>query len=138
MLDVASQQPVEVGDLRDVLELVQRDERPVAAALLQSKRQVEKRVQSRQRVDLLPDLELRADAECAEREAEVRLLQEVLDLVPQRALEGLRVGALEADGHVRDRDHAVEVDDDRDQTPSRSPSRIARLIRLVLPYFRGA
>lgn len=88
-------------------------------------------MESRKRIDLLPDLELGADSERAERQPEIRLLEEVLDLVPQRASEGLRVRALEANGHIGDRDHAVEVDDDRDQplalpVPQRAPDQ-ARL-----------
>jgi hypothetical protein len=45
VLDVAADQPVEIGHLVDVLELVERDQRAVAPALLEPQRQVEERVQ---------------------------------------------------------------------------------------------
>ena len=71
--------PSRSGDLVDVLELVERDEGPEAAARLEPQRQVEQRVEGRERVALRVELELRADPVGAEREAEPRLLEEVLD-----------------------------------------------------------
>jgi hypothetical protein len=50
---VAADQSVEVGNLVHVLELVERDERAVAAALLEPKREVEERVQRRQGSNLV-------------------------------------------------------------------------------------
>jgi hypothetical protein len=86
VLDVAADQAVEVGDLVDVLELVQGDEGAVAAAFLEPKRQVEQRVQRRQRIALRVELQLGADPVGAQRQADARLLQEVLELGAQRAL----------------------------------------------------
>ena len=67
-------------------------------------------MQRRQRIGLRLQLQARADAEGAEREAEPGLLQELLDPPADRAAQLLRVRALEADGHVGQRDDAVEVD----------------------------
>ena len=115
MLDVAADEAVEVRDLADVLELVERHVGAVPAALLESKRQVEQCMQRRQRIDLRIELELRADPVGAERDADARLLEKVLDLGADGALQLLRVGALEAKRHIGDRGHAVQVDEDRDQ-----------------------
>ena len=60
-------------------------------------------------------MEAGADPERAEREAEARALQELLDPCPHLPLQLPRVGALEADRDVGDREDAVEVDEDRDQ-----------------------
>ena len=69
MLDVASQEPVETVDPADVLELVERDQRPVAARGLEPERQLQQGVERRQRVLHRLELELRADPEGAERQA---------------------------------------------------------------------
>ena len=87
------------------------------------------------------ELELRADPERAEREAEPGALEELVDARPDRALELLRVGALDPHGDVGDREHAVEVDHDRDQpllalaVAEHAPeqARLAELARRVEP-----
>ena len=107
--------PSRSADLGDVLELVERDERSIRPALLEAQRQVEQGVERRERIDLRPELELRADPVGAEREPDAGLLKEVLDPAPDRALQLPRVRALEADRDVRDRRHAIQVDEDRDQ-----------------------
>ena len=85
---MATQQPVEIGNLRHVLELVERNERAVPAALVEALRQIEQSVERGQGVDLARvELELRADAEGAEREAEAGPLQELLDLRLERPLQ---------------------------------------------------
>ena len=53
---MAPEDGVHASHLDDVLELVEDDERPEAAVCLEPKRQVEQRVQSRQRI--VPRLEL--------------------------------------------------------------------------------
>ena len=78
-LDVAAQERVHLLHLRDVLELVEHDQRAEAAALLEPQRQVEQRVQRRQRVGARVDLQPGADPERAERQAEAGALQELLD-----------------------------------------------------------
>ena len=113
---MTADQAVEPVHLVDVLELVQGDEGAVAAALLEPKRQVEQRVQRRQRVEPGIDLQLRADPVRAEREADAGPLKELLDLRAHCSLQVLRVGTLEANGHVRDRGDTVEIDENRDQT----------------------
>ena len=113
---MAAQQRVHLLHLGDVLELVEHDQRPEAAALLEPQRQVEQRVQRGQRIRARVDLEPGADPERAEREAEARALQELLDPAARLPLQLPRVGALEADRDVGDREDAVEVDEDRDQT----------------------
>ena len=65
---------------------------------------------SRARVELQPG----ADPERAEREPEAGALEELLDPRARLALQLPRVGALEADRDVGDREDAVEVDEDRD------------------------
>src|SRR5205085_10746283 len=83
------------------------------------------------------ELELRADAESAEREAETRALQERLDLRLERTLQRVRVRPLEPDRDVGDRDDPVEVDDDRDQAlpPLPVPQRTLEEAGLaVLPW----
>ena len=50
MLDVASEETVEGLDLADILELVERDVGAIAATLLEFRRQVEQRVESRERL----------------------------------------------------------------------------------------
>ena len=72
-------------------------------------------MQRRQRIDLRIQLELRADPIGAERDADSRLLEKVLDLGADGALQLLRVGALEAKRHIGDRGHAVQIDKDRDE-----------------------
>ena len=115
------------------------DERAVAAALLEAQRQVEQRVERRQRVGLRVELEPRADPEGAEREAEARALQELLDPRANLPLQLPGVGALEPDGDVGEREDAVEVDEDRDQPLAAARRRAGRAAsRLVLPYLRGA
>jgi hypothetical protein len=64
----------------DVLELVERDEGPVASALLEPKRQIEQRMQRRQWIGFRVELQPGADAVGTEREADARLLEEILDL----------------------------------------------------------
>ncbi len=68
-----------------------------------------------QRIGARIDLEPGADPERAERETEPGALQELLDPAAHLALQLPRVGALEADRDVGDREDAVEVDEDRDQ-----------------------
>src|SRR5262249_36124039 len=65
----------------------------------------------RPRVELDPG----ADPERPEREAEAGALEELLDPGADRALQVPRVGPLEADRDVGDREHAVEVDRDGDE-----------------------
>ena len=113
---MAADEAVEPVHLVDVLELVEGDEGAVAAALLEPKRQVEQRVQRRQRVEPGIDLQLRADPVGPEREADAGPLKKLLHLRAHRPLQVLRVGTLEADGHVRDRGDTVEIDENRDQT----------------------
>jgi hypothetical protein len=85
---VASQQPVEIGNLRDVLEFVERDERAIPAALVEPERKVEQCMERRQGVDVAwIELELRADPERAEREPEPGALEELFDLRLDRALQ---------------------------------------------------
>ena len=115
MLDVASHQPVEIGDLVDVLELVEDDERPVAAAFLQPQRKREQRMEGRQRSELRVELQPRADAERTEREADAGLLQEVLDPRSNRALQLPGVRALEPDRDVGQGDDPIEIDEDGNQ-----------------------
>ena len=115
VLDVAANQPVEIGHLVDVLELVERDQRAVAPALLEPQRQVEERVQSGQRVGLRVELDAGADPVHAEREPDAGALQELVDARPHRALQVARVGPFEPNGHVGDRGDPVEVDEHRDQ-----------------------
>ncbi len=138
VLDVAAQEAVEAVDATDVLELVEGDERAVAAGRLETERQLEQRVQGRERILHRLELELRADAERAERQPDPRPLEERLDASPQLALQLLRIRALEPDGDVADRRDAVEVDEHGDSPSECSPSCSARLRRLVLPYLRGA
>ena len=133
--------PSSDGHLAHVLELVERDQRPEAAGFLEPQRQVEQRVQRRQRVGLRFQLKPRADPERAEREPEARLLEELLDAAPDRAPQLLRVCALEADGHVGERDDAVQVDEHRHEpllllaVRENSPeqARLAVLARRVQP-----
>src|SRR4029079_2901857 len=115
MLDVAPKQTVEAVDASDVLELVEDDEGAESARCLETQRQVEQGVERGERVARRIELESRTDAEGAEREADPRALDERLHLPAQVAAEVLRVGPLEPDGHVRDRCHAVEVDEHADQ-----------------------
>src|SRR5205085_6906898 len=68
-----------------------------------------------ERLDLRVDLDAGADAVGAERETEARPLEELVDLRAQRPLQLPGVRPLEADGHVGDRDDAVEVDENRDE-----------------------
>ena len=114
-------------------------ERAVAALLLEPQRQVEQRVQRGQRIRPRLELELHADPERREREAETRPLQELLD--PRARTPPLklrRVRALDPHGDVRERQDAEEVDEDR-VIPSLAPPRCStRRRRLVLPYLRGA
>ena len=111
VLDVAAEEAVEAVDATDVLELVEGDERAVAAGCLETERQLEQRVQGGERILHRLELELRADAERAERQADPRSLQERLDASPELALQLLRVCALEPDRDVADRRDAVEVDE---------------------------
>src|SRR4029077_8746140 len=112
-LDVAPEDPVELRHLAHVLELVERDVGAEAAGLLERQRQVEQRVRRRQRIRPRLELEPSADPERAERQAETRLLEEVLDARADRAAELLRVRALESHGAAGERDDAVEVDEHR-------------------------
>ena len=86
MLDMTSDDPVEIGDLVDVLELVERDVGPVAAALLQRERKVKKRVERGQWFGFRIDLDLRADSKRTKRKTEARLLEEVFDRLANRFL----------------------------------------------------
>ncbi len=115
VLDVAAQKTVQAVDPPDVLELVECDERAVAARGLEPERQLEQRVQRGEHVPGRLELEPRADAERAERQADARPLQECLDASPDLALQLLRVRTLEPHRDVRDRRHPIEVDEDRDQ-----------------------
>ena len=132
MLDVAAQEGVHLLHLGNVLELVEDDHRARAAAVRDADREVEQRVEGGERVDLRVDLELRAHAVGAEREPEPRALEEFLDPRAQLALELSRVRPLDPHGHVRDREHAVQIDQNRDQAlaalavPQHSPEQ-ARL-----------
>jgi hypothetical protein len=72
-------------------------------------------VERGQRIAPRVELEARADPERAEGEADARALEERLDASAQLAAEVPRVGPLEPHGHVRDRGHAVEVDQHADQ-----------------------
>ena len=112
---MTADQPVQVGDLVDVLELVEGDERAIATALVEPQRQVEERVQRRQRICLRVELQLRADAVCPQREADACPLEEALDLGAKRPLQMPGVGALEPDSDVRQRGDSIEIDEDRDQ-----------------------
>ena len=140
-LDVAPEDPVERRHLAHVLELVERDQRPEAAGFLEPQRQVEQRVQRRQRVGLGFQLKPRADPERAEREPKARLLEELLDAAPDRAPQLLRVCTLEADGHIGERDDAVQVNEHRHEpllllaVRENSPeqARLAVLARRVEP-----
>jgi hypothetical protein len=114
VLDMAAKQAVEIGHFFDVLELVERDERAVATALLETQGQIQQRVERRQGVDPRVELQSRADSVGAERQPDAAPLEEALDLRPQRSLELPRVGALEADGDVGDRGCTVEIDEDGD------------------------
>ena len=109
--------PSSEGDLRDVLELVESDQSPVATALVQPERQVEQRVERGERVGARVGLELDADPEAAERQPETGALEKLLDptFLFYRTFEVLGVRALEADGDVADRDDAVEVDEHGDE-----------------------
>ena len=112
---MAADEAVEIGNLVHVLKLVQRDEGAVAPALLEPERQVEQRMEGRERIGLRVELEAGADAEGAEREADPGPLEELFDARAERALQVLRVRALEPHRDVGDRGDAVEVDVDRDQ-----------------------
>ena len=114
VLDVAAQDRVRGLHLAEILELVERDQRAVAAVLLEAQRQVEQRVQRGQRVGARLELELHADPERREREAEAGSLQELLDSRADAAAKLRRVCALEPDGDVRKGQDAEEVDEDRD------------------------
>ena len=116
VLDVAPEQAVEAVDPADVLEFVERDQRAIAAGRLEPERQLEERVERRQRVGRGLELEAGADPEGAERQADTRPLEESLDPGAQLALELLRVRPLEPDGHVGDRGDPIEIDEDRDQS----------------------
>ena len=98
-----------------MLELVERDECAVTALLVKLRRQVEQRVQRRDRLDRRIDLDAGADAVGAERQSEPRALEQLVDACAERALELARVRTLEADRDVGDGHDAVEVDKDRDE-----------------------
>ena len=72
-------------------------------------------MQRRQGIDLRIQLELCADPVGAERDADSGLLEKVLDLGADGALQLLRVRTLEAKRHVGDGGNSVQVDEDRDQ-----------------------
>ena len=136
MLDVTPEEAVEAVDAADVLELVEDDERAVPTRCLEAQRQVEQGVERGQRIARRVELEPRADPERAERKPDARALEERLDAPAQLAAEVLRIGALEPHGHVRDRRHPVEVDEDADQALAalpvvESPSEQARLAVLA-------
>ena len=114
VLDVAAQDRVRGVHLAEILELVERDQRAVAPVLLEPQRQVEQRMERGERVRARLELELHADPERREREAEAGSLQELLDPRADAAAKLRRVGALEPHGDVRERQHAEEVDEDRD------------------------
>ena len=133
---MAAQDGVHLLDLRDVLELVEHDQGAEPTALLEAERQVEQRVQRREGVGPGAQLQPRADPERAEREAEPGALQELLDPRARLPLQLPRVRALEPDRDVRHREHAVEVDEDRDHPllALRVPEHAAEQARLaVLP-----
>ena len=90
VLDVAAQKTVQAVDPPDVLELVECDEGAVAPCGLEPERQLEQRVQRGEHVPGRLELEPRADAERAERQADTRPLQECLDAAPDLALQLLR------------------------------------------------
>jgi hypothetical protein len=146
VLDVAAQDRVELIHLRDVLELVEHDERATPPALREPQRQVEQRVQRRQRVALRVELQPSADAERTQREPEAGALQKLLDARTHLALQLPRVGTLDAHRHVGDRQHAVEVDEDRDEALVLLPvaqhaaeeARLAVLPRRVQPHVVAA
>ena len=115
VLDVAAQEAVQAVDATDVLELVERDEGAIATRRLEARRQVEERVQRRQRVAGRLELEPRADPERPQREPDPGSLEERLDTPPELALQVLRVRALEPDRHVGDGGDAVQVDEHRNE-----------------------
>jgi hypothetical protein len=87
---VTAEQGVELGDLSDVLELVERDERAEAPGLLESQREVEQRMECGQRVGARLELKLGADAERAQREAKTGPLENsstLLRMAPLSCLE---------------------------------------------------
>jgi hypothetical protein len=114
VLDVAAEELVEVLHLRDVLELVERDQHAGAASLRDTLGEVEQRVERRQRVGARLELELDRDAGRAEREPEPGRAEDRLDRLADRPLQ-LRVGALDPDRHVRVAEDAVQVDQHRHQ-----------------------
>ena len=86
-------------------------ERAVAALLLELQRQVEQRVQRRQRIRSRIDLQPNADPERSQREPETCALQKLVDPRARPALELRRVRALDPHGDVGEREDAVEVDE---------------------------
>jgi len=85
VLDVAPQESVEALDAADVVKLVEDDERAVAAGRVEAQRQLEQRVERRERIARGLELEPRADPERTEEETDPRSLQEALDAFPELA-----------------------------------------------------
>ena len=73
-------------------------------------------MERRQRIRARLELELHADAERGQREAEAGSLQELLDPRPDTAAQLRRVRALQPDGDVRQGQDAEEIDEDRDHS----------------------
>src|SRR6266545_5451519 len=78
-LDMAPDDCVHLLDLRDVLELVEHDQRAEPAAFLETQRKIQKGVERRQWVRSRIKLQLRADPESAERQAESCALEELFN-----------------------------------------------------------
>src|SRR5207247_11334399 len=98
-----------------LLALVESARRRAPAALVEAERKVQEGMERRERIGARLKLEPGADPERAERETEPGALQELLDARADLPLQLPRIGTLEPDGGVRDREHAVQVDEDRDQ-----------------------
>ena len=125
------------GHLAEILELVERDQRAVAAVFLEAQRQVEQCMQRRQRVGARLELELHADPERHKRETEAGSLLELLDPRADAAAK-LRRKARSSRTAMSARDRTPNRSTRIATIPSlRSASWSTRRSKLVLPYFRG-
>ena len=142
VLDVAAQKTVEVGHLLDVLELVEGDQRAVAAALLEPQRQVEQRVQGGSG-SAFGSSWMRALIPATPSESPIPVrCRNWSTRAADRALQVPRVGALEPHRDVGQRDDPVEVDEHRHQPllplavseRALEQARLAVLARRVEPH----